>query len=798
MGPIGRSYSKVKQEVMPIGGSMWGLAMLCVFDRFTWQIADSLKNKNSTMKIIVSYILTFITISCQAQTAPKFNLGFEKQSNINSLSDGWFKWGNYTLTIDTLSNTGQKSGKITSSEDGQFGCIAYKIPAKYIGKTIELQGYMKIKNVNNGFAGLMLRVDGNGSPLVFDNMQNQNISGTKDWQQYSIKLNYPQEAENIFVAGILTGKGEAWFDGFELKIDGENVQSLKEIEKKVYKASLDKEFDNGSNIEILDLTPETIDNLELLGRIWGFLKYHHPEIAKGNYNWDYELFRILPKYMNESNATKREELLHFWINGLGEIDKCKTCDTISKEAFLNPDFNWISNYIVSDALKQQLQFIYKNRNKAEHFYVKMAPGVGNPVFENENAYKNMPYPDAGFRLLALYRYWNIINYFYPNKYLTDKDWNNTLKEYITKFINAKNELEYEQAVIQIIGDIQDTHANLWGGNNQIEEWKGNYFAPVHLRFVENKLVVTDYYNPELKPETGLEIGDVITKLDGKSTNDDIVPDLSKYYPSSNEATRLRDISADMLRSQKNELEVEYLRNGTHFTKKVKLYPRNELNIYQWYRKKDEKCYRLMENNIGYVTLMSIKDDDIPKIKEEFKNTKGIIIDLRNYPSTFVPFKLGSFFISSATPFVKFTIGNINNPGEFTFTKALEIPKTEESYKGKLIVLVNELSQSQAEYTAMAFRAGDNTTIIGSTTAGADGNVSTIILPGGLSTMISGIGVYYPNGGVTQRIGIVPDIEVKPTINGIKNGKDELIEKAIEIILNEHRPADTRHQKSSGQ
>lgn len=61
------------------------------------------------------------------------------------------------------------------------------------------------------------------------------------------------------------------------------------------------------------------------------------------------------------------------------------------------------------------------------------------------------------------------------------------------------------------------------------------------------------------------------------------------------------------------------------------------------------------------------------------------------------------------------------------------------------------------------------------------HISTIYLPGGLITMISGIGVYYPDGTETQRVGIVPDIEVKPTIEGIKNGKDELLEKAIEII-----------------
>jgi C-terminal processing protease CtpA/Prc len=84
---------------------------------------------------------------------------------------------------------------------------------------------------------------------------------------------------------------------------------------------------------------------------------------------------------------------------------------------------------------------------------------------------------------------------------------------------------------------------------------------------------------------------------------------------------------------------------------------------------------------------------------------------------------------------------------------------------------------------MAFRAGDNVTVIGSTTAGADGNTSKIHLPGGLLTMISGIGVYYPDGTETQRIGIVPDVEVKPTIKGIKEGRDELLEKAIKIINN---------------
>ncbi len=735
------------------------------------------------MKKILIALLTIISFSCQAQETEKYNLGFENQKEKSTLSDGWFKWGNYELTIDATAHSGKKSGKITSDQTGSsFGSIAYKIPANYVGKTIKLEGYMKIQNVENGFSGLLLRVDGNGSSLAFDNMQNQNVSGTKDWQKYSITLDYPEEAENIFIAGILSGKGEAWFDDFTLSIDGKNIQTLKEVEKELSKVQLDKEFDNGSSIEFSNLTSENLENLELLGRVWGFLKYHHPEIAKGNYNWDYELFRFLPEYIKVKSNVDRDKLIINWISSLGELEKCTKCKSTDEDALIKPDLKWIDKQ--DETLKDKLLYVYSNRSQRKNFYVAVNQGVGNPDFKNENSYSSMSYPDDGFRLLSLFRYWNMINYFFPYKHLMDEDWNSKLSEYLPLFLNAKNELEYEMATIQIIGDIQDTHANLWGGADKIDEWKGANYSPVHVRFIENQLVVTDYYNQELKNQVGLEIGDIITKVND-ITIETIVKEKSKYYPASNQPTRLRDISADLLRSNSNTIEIEFVSgNSNSQIKTLKLYPKDSLDIYRWYRKSNDKSFKMLDNNIGYVTLQNIKEEDISKIKREFKDTKGIIIDIRNYPSTFVPFSLGSYFVSSMTSFVKFTNGNVNNPGEFTFTKELKIPSKGKTYKGKLVVLVNELSQSQAEYTSMAFRAGDNTTIIGSTTAGADGNVSAIMLPGGLRTMISGIGVNYPNGEETQRIGIVPDIQVVPSIEGIRQGKDELLEKAIETIMKE--------------
>jgi C-terminal processing protease CtpA/Prc len=105
-----------------------------------------------------------------------------------------------------------------------------------------------------------------------------------------------------------------------------------------------------------------------------------------------------------------------------------------------------------------------------------------------------------------------------------------------------------------------------------------------------------------------------------------------------------------------------------------------------------------------------------------------------------------------------------------------------------VILVDEVSQSQAQYTTMAFSSAPNAKVVGSTTAGADGNVSPIPLPGGLRSMISGIGVFYPDKKPTQRIGIIADVEARPTIQGIRTGRDEVLEAALRLILGPDTPA----------
>ena len=558
-----------------------------------------------------------------------------------------------------------------------------------------------------------------------------------------------------------------------------------------------------------------ITNLELLGKIWGFLKYHHPEVGKGKYDWDDELFQFLPEFMNVNDTRQRDESLLRWIEKYGELPVCTTCKETA-DAYQKPDFSWVENGNMSAVLKKKIKEIYQNRHQGTHYYIKKAYYDGNPEFINEQPYSTS-FPDKNLRLLALYRYWNIIQYFFPYKYLTDKNWDEVLREYIPKFINAKTALEYQLTVLQLAGETNDTHArHFLGANeidllrgtryapfrtNEIDSLRGTRYAPFRVRFIENKLTVTDYFKPELKETAGLEIGDFITHINGKEI-EYIIDSIKSYYPASNEAARMYYIAPDLVRSNNHSIHIVYNSSGTIKQKELTLYERSDLNMNEISNKLSYDSIMIDKDSmfIGYITLETINETEISHIKKSFMNAKGIIIDIRNYPATFVPFSLGNYFTSKRKPFARFTTANLNNPGEFNFSRNVsfldnnagnryssnifETPRSEKYFQGKLVVIVNEETISQAEYTAMAFRAGDNTVIIGSQTQGADGNISFIPLPGGLKAGISGIGVYYPDGRGTQRIGIVPDIEVKPTIQGIREGRDELLEKAIEIIKNE--------------
>lgn len=254
------------------------------------------------MKKIFSFAFVLLAISLFSQTqVPDFNLDFEKYSKKDDLPNGWIKWGDYDLIIDSTKAVSGKNALLIDSKKGEsFGCIAYKLPANFKGKKINLEGYMKYENATDGFVGLLIRMDKDGQSVGFDNMQSQKLQGTSEWKKHKVTIDFKENADHIFVAGIIVGKGKAWFDNFKVTIDGKPIESLKPIERALSIVDKDNEFDGGSKFELTELNEIQKRNVFVLGKVWGFVKYHHPVIAGGKISWDYELFRMLPKTESEN------------------------------------------------------------------------------------------------------------------------------------------------------------------------------------------------------------------------------------------------------------------------------------------------------------------------------------------------------------------------------------------------------------------------------------------------------------------------------------------------------------------
>lgn len=706
-------------------------------------------------------------------------LGFEDGA-ASGRPRGWGGGPAETVHFDTVVVLrGRGAARLERGADspGEFSSLAMALPVEFSGSVVELRGFLRTEDVT-GRAGLWLRQDSeSGTVLQFDNMSGRPVAGTTDWTEYSIRLPLHPEARRLVFGVILAGQGRVWADALELLADG---RPLDQAPPRVIAETVierDREFDAGSRIEIDVLTDAQIDNLAVLGRVWGFLKYHHPRIASGELHWDYELFRVLPAVLAAGDAEARNRVLSAWVDSLGVPAACDGCaePPDPERVHLRPSLAWLEDTVMlGPRLSRQLRAVHENRFGGDgQFFVGREP-AGNPTFEREAAYAGLRPPDAGFHILALFRYWNIIEYWFPYRDLIDDDWPSVLREFLPRMVAASDWDAYRLELLALITRIHDTHAGLAGAHDVLPP-RGECFWPLDVRFVEGRATVVALRDPV----PGLEVGDVVTRIDGAAV-DSLVAAWSPYYSASNQAVRLHNIAAALPRGPCGESTLTIERAGR--TQDVAVSRVRFTQRPPFLHDRPGEAFQLLSPDVAYLKLSGVKVAEIPSYIARAAGTRGLVIDIRNYPAGFVVFALGGRLVDRRTEFARFTLGDAANPGRFTFTDPVALSPLEPRYEGKVAILVDESSISNAEYTAMALRAGPRAVVVGSTTAGADGNVSRIPLPGGLMTLISGIGVFYPDGTPTQRVGIVPDIEARPTIEGIRAGRDEVLEAALRHIL----------------
>jgi C-terminal processing protease CtpA/Prc len=172
--------------------------------------------------------------------------------------------------------------------------------------------------------------------------------------------------------------------------------------------------------------------------------------------------------------------------------------------------------------------------------------------------------------------------------------------------------------------------------------------------------------------------------------------------------------------------------------------------------------------------------------EKLKNTKAIVFDMRGYPNgtawAIAPYlntrkaRYGAVFERNVLSAVSEEEANVR----YKFFQ--EIPKADVPlYRGKTVMLIDERAISQSEHSGLFFEAANGTTFIGSPSAGANGDVTNLVLPGGISMMFTGHDVRHLDGRQLQRVGLRPQVFVRPTLGGLQSGRDEVLDKALEFL-----------------
>jgi len=732
--------------------------------------------KGCLIRVLLAFPLLFCSAMLYAQMAQNSPINLDFSQVNDQIPTGWYIEGSEPEVIskEHPTATGQSLRlSRTTNTSADFSYAAQTIPIHFIGKTLTFSGWIKTEHISsNGGAALWIRLNSGDTMVTFNNMADRAIKGSEAWQHIEVSVEITPNVDMMSFGTILSGTGTAYFADLNLTLDG---LPLDQAPKPTFIASEPHQFEQDSGIRITQLSAEQQQHLAVLAKVWGFVKYYHPESAKGNISMDAELFMLIPQLLTVS-STERDKKLLTWIKQLGKVSPCNTCKDLSDAALTHPTEFWLS-WGISSELSQQLKDIYAADIPAPHFWVKPAPHVANPVF-NEKPYAEISYQDSGYRLLALFRLWNIIHYYSPYHDLTEQPWEQVLAEAIPTIVLAKSELDYQLGLAKVIYAIHDSHSQFNPASpTLLRQYIGINNAPVDVRFAEQQAVVYKVYQDNLP----IKVGDVITHIDNKPISERLEY-LRPMAAASNEPSRMRNWARWLLRANTEQLEIKVLRDNQTLTLLLPLQPLNAIERQRYYIEHGDTVYQRITPEIGYLRLDKIAGVNLDEMMHQLSDTKGLIIDIRNYPSDFVVFTLGQHLYPRPYNFVKFTRMQPSNPGQFNWSKPTSVGQVNPNYyKGKVVILINEQTQSMAEYTTMAFRGAPKAKVFGSTTAGADGNISHIALPGGHSTVLSGIGIFYPDKTPTQRVGIIPDVEVLPTIAGIKAGKDEVLERAIQYI-----------------
>ena len=393
-----------------------------------------------------------------------------------------------------------------------------------------------------------------------------------------------------------------------------------------------------------------------------------------------------------------------------------------------------------------------------------------------------PAPNLGERMVALAKLWGTFEYFHPYKNLDDRPWSAELEKFVPIFAAATTRAAYEDAISRLATLSNDSHVFVMGLQTSPAGMQLSA-PPIYVRPVQGTFAVGGLHDPTLARD--LHLGDEIVAVDGRPLKDVAASVAPLIAASTPQALALRE-AEHILSGPKDSIARLTIRRGNVPPFDVTV--QRSMMVYEAFRRphSDEPSFHRIGTDIGYVDLERITPREADLAIDQLMDTKAIIFDLRGYPQgtawviaprLALPGREGAV----AALFRRPTYIGPGEPQEVWKSVNQRIPTTAKPpYRGKVIVLIDARAISQSEHTAMFFEAAANPIFVGTPTTGANGDVTNVSLPGGLVVSFTGHDVRHADGRQLQRVGIQPTIVVAPTLAGLQQGRDEVLEAGLAV------------------
>jgi C-terminal processing protease CtpA/Prc len=204
------------------------------------------------------------------------------------------------------------------------------------------------------------------------------------------------------------------------------------------------------------------------------------------------------------------------------------------------------------------------------------------------------------------------------------------------------------------------------------------------------------------------------------------------------------------------------------------------------RRRSSGGYRLLDENIGYMDLARLASlGEFERAFAALRQADGLVVDIRGYPGFTMQLALSARLIDRPIKSAIYEIPIVSgydlqeqvwNIGQYEVQ-----PDPKVHYGNPVVVLVNERTFGGAEDVCIHLKNAGRVTFVGGTTAGCNGNRTWLSLPGGGRLWFTGMRVKFGDGSRFQNIGVVPDVPTAPTVDGIRAGRDEVLEKGQEVL-----------------